>query len=164
MLRVSDIMTRTPATVGSDASVADALRVAAGGDFCHVPVVDSADDAGRLVGIVCLCDLEDAGLSAPISDYMTSPVLTIEPGATVDEAAARMLDCAVGSLPVVVEDDLLGIVTREDLRRIGRTLPGAMTCASCGRHHHVLTEEEPRFCPACREVARREAGDLGTVD
>jgi len=49
-----------------------------------------------------------------ISEIM-NPVETIEPGATLREAAERMRDLEVGSLPVCNGDRLVGIVTDRDI-------------------------------------------------
>jgi CBS domain-containing protein/acyl dehydratase len=53
---------------------------------------------------------------APVSvrEIMTDTVETIPPDASVTDAAARLQDTGIGSL-VVVDDEPVGIVTREDL-------------------------------------------------
>jgi CBS domain-containing protein len=51
-------------------------------------------------------------------EAMTSPAVTIDADAAVDEAAGRMLDNRVGSLPVVDDGRLVGILTRSDLVKL----------------------------------------------
>ncbi len=48
-------------------------------------------------------------------DVMTSDVRTIGPGATVEDAATRMVDDGISRLPVVEEGRVTGIVTKRDL-------------------------------------------------
>lgn len=50
-----------------------------------------------------------------VSECMASDVNHIELGASLVEAAHRMLDCGVGFLPVVDEGRLVGVVTDRDL-------------------------------------------------
>ena len=50
-----------------------------------------------------------------ISDVMTTEVHVIEPGATLRDAARKMRDLDVGSLPVHRDDKLVGMVTDRDI-------------------------------------------------
>ena len=57
--------------------------------------------------------------AVPVSAIMSSPVLSVTAHADVVEAARIMLEDKVGSLPVVEEGRVVGIVTETDiLRRI----------------------------------------------
>jgi CBS domain-containing protein len=59
------------------------------------------------------------------TELMSSPAVTIQPHATVVEAARRMDDAGVKRLPVVDGDGrLVGIVTRSDLLRVYRRSDG----------------------------------------
>jgi acetoin utilization protein AcuB len=48
---------------------------------------------------------------------MHSPVTTIEPKATVKEAARLMAEKKIGCLPVLEGDNLVGLVTETDILR-----------------------------------------------
>ena len=55
---------------------------------------------------------------------MTSPAVTIVPGASLAEAAAIMEDQGINRLPVVGEGRLLGIITRTDIvKAVAHPLP-----------------------------------------
>jgi len=55
-----------------------------------------------------------------VSELMTSPVLVVEPSASIAEAARIMLDARVSGLPVVGPDKrLVGVVTEGDFLRRG---------------------------------------------
>ncbi len=63
-------------------------------------------------------EVERAKLEARTAgEAMTSPAVTIGPDRPIREAAARMLSEGVNRLPVVVEGELVGIVSRADLVR-----------------------------------------------
>lgn len=50
-----------------------------------------------------------------IGDAMTRSVETIEPGATVQAAAARMRSCGIGVLPILEEGQPVGMLTDRDI-------------------------------------------------
>jgi CBS domain-containing protein len=104
-----------------------------------VPV---CDDEGHILGVVSEADIvtKEEGyaprrigflgwLFAPppelakkldartAGEAMTSPPVTIDPGARVSQAARVMADRKVNRLPVVREGALIGIITRGDLVR-----------------------------------------------
>src|SRR5262249_52535581 len=98
----------------------------------HLPVVAAAD---RLVGIVTDRDLRhhlfspavfpvlgvtpvDTLLGAMrVSDVMVTDVVTVRPDQSLGEAARLMMTRRVGSLPVVEEGRLVGIITETDMLR-----------------------------------------------
>jgi CBS domain-containing protein len=98
----------------------------------HLPVVSPE---GSLIGIVTDRDLRhhlfaprvikevgsiavDILLKAvPVSEIMSSPVMSVPAKADVVEAARIMLEDKVGSLPVVEGGKVVGIVTETDVLR-----------------------------------------------
>ncbi|CAG0937531.1 Hypoxic response protein 1 [Thermoflexales bacterium] len=50
-----------------------------------------------------------------LSEIMTPEVVTIEPEATLQQAAQMMAALDIGMLPVMVDDDLLGVITDRDI-------------------------------------------------
>ncbi|MFI6559446.1 CBS domain-containing protein [Streptomyces sp. NPDC050534] len=135
---VSDVMTRTVATVGRGTAFKDVVRIMQDRKVSAVPVVDAAD---RVLGIVSeadllpkeefrdsdpdrstqlrrLSDLAKAG-SLTVEELMTSPALTVLPDATLAQAAREMARARVKRLPVVDADGRLeGIVSRADLLKV----------------------------------------------
>lgn len=131
-MRVADLMSRNVVTIGvSESCHAAVARMHAAG-VRHLPVVD-AD--GRLAGIVTDRDLRhhlfrpsvlrevgtlpvDAILAAvPVSAIMSTPVVTARADDELADAARVMLEDKVGSLPVVADGHVVGIVTETDLLR-----------------------------------------------
>jgi len=128
MTLVSEAMDRAPATIGADAPASQASVVAREAGADHLLVVDE----GALVGVLCGCDLDAVTPGEPVWERMTVPVLTVRPDASVEEAALTMSDCRVGCLPVVIGGLVMGIVTGDDLRRAGASVPeDRRRC-----HHH----------------------------
>jgi acetoin utilization protein AcuB len=131
-MKVSQLMSRNIVTIDPSDSCREAISRMHGARVRHLPVVDPA---GHLVGMVTDRDLrhhlfdprvfKEVGTTAvdillkvvPVSDVMSSPVLSVESDDELVEAARVMLEDKVGSLPVVEQGRLVGIVTETDLLR-----------------------------------------------
>jgi acetoin utilization protein AcuB len=118
---VADAMTRRPVTVPPDATVAAALSAMRRGRFRHLPVVAG----GELVGVVAHGDLEaspgtpveaaESLADRPLSEVMSTEPVTVWPDEPVEVAARLLVEHAIGCLPVVADDGLVGILTESDL-------------------------------------------------
>lgn len=123
-------MTPDPVVAAPDLSVAEAHRIMTAHKIRRLPVVEN----GALVGIVTLGDLRGAEPSEATSlsvwevrtlldrltvdRIMSRPVHTIAAGATIGEAAKRMLENKIGGLRVMEGDRLVGIITESDIFRL----------------------------------------------
>jgi CBS domain-containing protein len=61
-----------------------------------------------------------------VADIMVRSVITAGPDATVHDLARRMLDTRCGSVVITEGDEVVGIVTREDLQISTRRVPHSM--------------------------------------
>ncbi len=139
-MRVRDIMTTGLVTANPTTLFKDAVELILANDISSLPVVD-AD--GQLVGLVTESDLlakeayperqpralaviataptaaesrwraKGDGLS--VGELMSSDLVTCLPGEDVHVVARRMLRHNVHQLPVVMDDKLVGIVSRQDI-------------------------------------------------
>ncbi len=117
--RVERWMTHDVLTLRPEEKLSDALELMDRERIRHVPIVDAQ---GRLVGIVSdrdvkrvVLDRKSHSLDRPLSSVMTKQVLRLEPGATLREAAEIMCRDKISALPVCDGDEILGIVTSEDV-------------------------------------------------
>ena len=130
MRKVSNVMQSEMATLAQDEHLDLAEDVMRLGRVRHLPVVEDS----RLVGIVSSRDLLAASLaksldfdaasrrafirSIEVSEAMSRDVVTVEPDATLREAARVMVERKIGCLPVVKPDrTLVGLLTETDLLR-----------------------------------------------
>lgn len=127
-MRVGDVMSKDPTVVGLDTPVREAAELMRSKVVRHLPVVD---DAGHVLGIVTDRDLRHAAfmpalaervgwephrVKAPrVRDVMTWSVVTTHPDTALVQAALTMFQRRIGSLPVVADGRLVGILTEWDV-------------------------------------------------
>lgn len=139
---VKDYMTRHPVMVEPTMSVVEAQGIMAETKVRHLPVTGSGK---RLAGLVTrermrIPPTELASLNVweitrllsnlAVKDVMVKAedVITIEPGATLEDAAQVMVENKIGCLPVLEEGVVVGIITEIDLMvQLGDLLGGRVT-------------------------------------
>ncbi|WP_220127389.1 CBS domain-containing protein [Anoxybacillus ayderensis] len=110
-------MTRQVATVTPDQSVQEAAQLMNKHNVGAIPVVEN----GKVKGIITDRDITlrttAQGLtpSTPVSQVMTSDVVTGTPNMSVDEAAKVMAKNQIRRLPIVQNNALCGIVALGDI-------------------------------------------------
>lgn len=103
--------------IGGEATLEDAAEVMIEAGIGSIGVIEGR----RLVGILTERDIvravsegEDTEL-ATVSQWMTEAPDTFPPDVEVEEASAWLLETGYRHLPVMAEDELLGIVSMRDL-------------------------------------------------
>jgi len=144
-MKVKEVMTRDPLTIDPEAPLGTAMDVMRRKRIRHLPVID---DTGRLLGIITDRDLRQATFAPALAEHlslgaqrrlrgigqaledlrvkhaMTWVVVTTDPEATIARAAVVMFERRIGSLPVVEDGKLVGILTERDLLlALARELP-----------------------------------------
>jgi CBS domain-containing protein len=116
---VGDVMTANPLTIRPDSLIPKAARIMLENKITALPVLEN----DKLVGILTNSDLlrfilaEFADLKKEIvvRHYMTDEVVTIEKETTLLEAHRLMGTKRIRSLPVIENEQIVGLVTRTDL-------------------------------------------------
>ncbi|MBD3882390.1 CBS domain-containing protein [Phormidium tenue FACHB-886] len=113
-----ELMSSPVRTIRPETTIADAQRILLRYGHSGLSVVDTDD---RLVGVISRRDLDIAlhhGFAhAPVKGYMTTNLKTIAPDTPLPEIEALMVTYDIGRLPVLSQDELVGIVTRTDVLR-----------------------------------------------
>ena len=115
--KVADIMRRDPITTSPNAILAAAQGVMQREDMHQLPVIEN----GVLVGMLSERDLHaHSGYleRTKVDAAMSSPVLTVAPTETAQQAARVLIERKINALPVVDDGRLVGIVSRTDLLRL----------------------------------------------
>jgi len=165
MLRVRDFMTRDVITLGPEASAAEAWALCRDNGIRHLPIVEE----GRLVGVVSDRDLRDVRGGDRESDsmrwvrvgeVMTRELVTIHPLDTIEHAAREIYDRKIGSLPVVADGELVGIITSSDMMRTLIELVGAH---GVGSWVEVEVPNEPGALASVTDVIRDRQVNIASV-
>lgn len=105
-------------TIAPHTTVDDALSMMALRNIGALPVVEN----GRLVGIVSERDYVrkihrhgHPSTKIQVASIMSSPVLTVASNQTIRECMSLFIDCYLRHLPVVDEDQLIGLLSIGDI-------------------------------------------------
>lgn len=132
-MRVSDLMQTTMVTATPETTIAEIIVSLADAHVSSVPVIDSHR---KVLGVVSASDVLVAEAetqdpegkarlteSTQASDIMTPNVVTVEPEASIREAARLMLYADVHRLFVLSEGRLVGVISTTDIVRAVATTP-----------------------------------------
>jgi acetoin utilization protein AcuB len=127
--RIRDWMTPDPITISSNCTLPDAYWLMMNHKIRRLLVVDQ----GTLLGIITLEDLRGKLPSIltsmdplrtsnmlsklPICQVMTKNPKTIPVDATLIQAARQMLEFQISTLPVMDDNNVVGIITESDIFR-----------------------------------------------
>jgi nanoRNase/pAp phosphatase (c-di-AMP/oligoRNAs hydrolase) len=118
-IQVNDLMSFPVATIHENQSMEHAANLLRKKGCTGVPVIN---DRKRIVGVISRRDFQrkikkETQLKAPVKAYMSTNVVTIEAGKSPGEASGLMIKYDIGRLPVVEDENIIGIVTRSDVMR-----------------------------------------------
>lgn len=133
---VADVMSRTPVTLSTNATLEDAIKLMVEEGIGSIYITDSANTP---LGVVTERELvQDLIMSKglrkdiELSDIMSQKITPVSPETSIQEAA-RIMMATKGRLVVTREDKIVGVVTASDLVRAfstgpeNRSLSGAVT-------------------------------------
>lgn len=124
---VKNRMTKNPYTITADAPITDAVAILREKNLKRLPVVDKE----KVVGILTQSDIQKVSPTKATSlsifeinyllsklkvkDAMTKKAITIDADSLLEEAAVIMRENRIGTLPVVEDKKLVGIITESDI-------------------------------------------------
>ena len=117
-MRLSEIMTSGVVTASADASVLEVSRLMRDHRVGSVVIVDSAGSPAAMLtdrDLALRVLAETADPASPALEHASRPLVCGEPEMDLDEAAALMVQHRVRRLPVVRGEELVGIVSLDDI-------------------------------------------------
>ncbi|KAF9477463.1 IMP dehydrogenase [Pholiota conissans] len=105
-----------PVVLSPEHLVEDVLDIKARLGFCGIPITDTGRLGGKLVGIVTARDIQFRDAHTPLSQVMTTELVTAQQGVTLSEANDILRDSKKGKLPIVnAAGQLISLLARSDL-------------------------------------------------
>jgi CBS domain-containing protein len=184
---VRDVMSSPVIAMGEDAP---ANRVAELMDKHDLGCIIVTNKEGKPLGIITERDLVVRVLAKNVkpdtlkaNEVMTSPLITIEPDATISDAARKMSKLDIRRLGVIYKKQITGLLSSKDILGVmpelieiiqerarienenaekeETTAPPAGYCDHCGAWSDDLKQHNGEFlCEDCRvELAQEEEGE-----
>ncbi len=159
-------------TVPPEEGIEVAFQLMVSNRIRHLPVVE--DD--RLVGILSDRDLKSALIHSrkseagrdfffippgvAVSEVMTKDPFSVSPDSDVEEAARLMYRKKIGSLPVVENGRVVGIITESDILAIFIEIMGVIESSS---RVDVEMEDKPENLEKAAEIIRESCGKIISI-
>ena len=102
-----------------------------------------------------------------VQDIMVKEVVTIEPSASLTDAARAMEDANIGMLPVVQDGKVLGVITDRDIvvRAVAREAdPASTAVGDCLSINAIVAHPDWTTERAMQTMAQAQVGRLPVLD
>jgi CBS domain-containing protein len=145
MPSVKDIMTKEVVTIEPDKTVFDAAELMSQAELGCLVVVIKAFPVGIITerDIVRRIVAKHASFDTKVVDVMTKDLITIDPDASLREAARVMSNNKIRRLPVLQNNKLVGIVVSSDfVRNVGKKTTTEEILDALGRHPTTVLPNE----------------------
>ena len=155
-------MITEPITIGSHATVSEAIELMKANSIRHLPVVTSGN---RLEGFLTLADLKQGLIPSmlgdvSLDDLMIKNPITVSPYDDIELAAMLIYNHKIGGMPVVVDGQLVGIVTATDMLRAFIDMMGILSTTS---RIDVVLGDQPATFKRAMQVINDQGGDIISV-
>ena len=122
---VKEAMKTNIAWVEPQITVLEAAKLMKKRKIGNVLIVEKKQPIGILTESDILKKVVAEGKNAKdvlVKDVMSTPIIVIDPYVTLEEAMKTMGKCNVRRLPVIENNELIGIITQKDISRISPVL------------------------------------------
>ena len=170
-MQIKNLMSEELITVDKDQNLSDALKLLRKYNVSRLPVTNNKE----LVGIISERDIANKLGSSKyesmpasrlhISSVMVKDVITVPAAMQLDEVAKLMLDNSIGSVPVMEDDNMVGIVSKADFvtLAVGRAFDKISVKEIMSKDLTTVSSTD-RVVHARRQILEAHVGRLPVVD
>jgi len=166
-MAIRDMMKQSPVIVNPKATVQDAAKEMKGEGIGSLIVIDSGKPVGIITESDILKKVVAEGLDSSkilVDEVMTSPIITVKPDTTIEEAIKTMGELKIRRLPVVENDKLVGMTTQKDILKVSpMLLEVAREWASIKKNEELSYKHKSIFSGKCEDCGMLSA-QLTNVD
>ncbi|AGH94825.1 HPP family protein [Pseudobdellovibrio exovorus] len=112
----SAIMSSNLISISEEKSIAEAASLMKTHDIRHLPVVDSYNELSGIISVTDIAKARDTAES--IKEIMTPRVRVVKKSANIKTIIDQMLKFKISSMLVAQNEDVVGIVTTDDLLQL----------------------------------------------
>jgi acetoin utilization protein AcuB len=161
-MKIHALMIPDPITITENASISDAIELMKINSIRHLPVVS---EGNHLVGFVTLADLKQGLLPSllgdiSLSDLMIKDPIVIDPDSDIETAARLIYKHKISGIPVVKNNQLVGIITETDILRAFIDMMGLLTASS---RIDLIIGDQPGAFRAALQIINDNGGDVISV-
>jgi CBS domain-containing protein len=141
MPKVKDIMTKNVVSISGNSSVFEAAELMSSSQLGCLVVVDGEVPVGMVTerDIVRRVVAKKLPLDTKVSEVMSKSLITVDPDASLKEAARLMSSNKIRRLPVSKDNRLVGIVVAADfVRNLGKKSLSEEIIEAMGRYPATL--------------------------
>ena len=151
-------MTLRPVVVSPAVTLGAARDLMIKNDVRHLPVVQKRDLVGIITNrdILSVTSLATGGqgdLERPVSDYMSTQVITVSPQTALEDAVRLLRKHHIAALPVMQRSRMVGIITEGDL--LGALVDFASQKTHAIRIELTLPRDPEHFQRVCDLITTR---------
>ena len=170
-MQIKNLMSEDLITIDKDQNLSDALKLLRKHNVSRLPVINNKE----LVGIISERDIADKLGSSKyesmpasrlhISSVMVKDVFTVPQTMQLDEVAKLMLENGIGSVPVMDDDKMVGIVSKADFVTLAVGIAfDKITVKEIMTKDLVVVSPTERLVHARRQMKDSHVGRLPVVD
>lgn len=176
-IKVIDAMTKNPITIEKTATIKEAALKMLKNNVGSLIIKEN----DKLLGIITEKDMIDKVLAKNldaektiVKGIMSQEIKTILPQMDLYDAITKMRDEDVRRLPVIENDEVIGLLTEKDVLKIEPSLFDVLVekfrireektkligkyqegeCESCGNYSSLYEVNDQLICEECRDLAR----------
>ncbi|MBI2650965.1 CBS domain-containing protein [Candidatus Woesearchaeota archaeon] len=175
--KVADAMTINPVSVKANISLKECAKIMAENHVGAVVVNDSANSLGILTeqDIVRKAVAKGVNTNEKIKDFIETKLITISPTSDIYDALIKMRDNNIRHLPVVRNNEMVGLLTIKDILKIepqlfeiivekfelreesrkpiNRVIPTEGICQTCGEYSEKVKDvNNTVVCESCAKA------------
>ena len=170
-MQIKNLMSEDLITIDKDQNLSDALKLLRKHNVSRLPVTNHKE----LVGIISERDIANKLGSSKyesmpasrlhVSSVMVKDVFTVPKTMQLDEVAKIMLEKGIGSLPIVDDDKMIGIVSKADFVTLAVGIAfDKITVKEIMSNNLITVSPSERLVHARRQMIEFKVGRLPVVE
>lgn len=170
-MQIKNLMSKDLITIDKDQSLSDALKLLRKNNISHLPVLNNKE----LVGIISERDIANKLGSSKyenipasrlhVSSVMVKNIITVPETMRLGDVARLMVEKGIGSVPIMCDDKMEGIVSKDDIITLANGIAFNKIFAKEIMTKNIISiSSTERLVHARRQILEANVGRLPVID